>query len=229
MAASYHRTDITTRWHFQGAICLAKSSWRYLANAIEAGAARILPSEDTRRKLPVVQTHDHSARMQRRLAATPQRRYYSLRREPDLAQGFDDKIAIGFRQRRHASLHLRHRQIGILLPQRAEAPTGLRLGARKHIGRTQGSVHPDCRRMFDQRTLLPVRRFGIIAGLEMRAADPDQAVECERIMRRQIERDLKTFDRRVGVAPVDVEPSAAAPRPCRSAVNRERLANDEVC
>lgn len=49
-------------------------------------------------------------------AATPQRPEYSLRREADVVQGIDNEIAIGFRQRRHAALHLRQRELGVLLP-----------------------------------------------------------------------------------------------------------------
>src|SRR5674476_1294035 len=55
---------------------------------------------------------------------------------------------------------------------------------------------------------LPPGRLGVIAGLEMRAADSDQAVEGERIVRREVERDLESFDRRFGIASIDVEPSA---------------------
>ena len=82
--------------------------------------------------------------------------------------------------------------------------------------------------MLHQRALLPVRTFGILAGVEMRTADSDHAVEGQRIVRREIERDLEAFDRRLRVALVDVDPSRAAPRPGRSAVHGERPANDEI-
>src|SRR5215470_16442685 len=64
--------------------------------------------------------------------------------------------------------------------------------------------------------------FGMMAGEEMRAADADLAVEGERIKRREVERDLETFDRRVRIAAIDVDPAAAAPGPGRPAVSRER-------
>ena len=47
-------------------------------------------------------------------------------------------------------------------------------------------------------------------------------------MRREVERDLEPLDGRVGIALVEVDPAIAAPRPSRAAVDRERLADDEV-
>ena len=82
--------------------------------------------------------------------------------------------------------------------------------------------------MLHQRTLLPSGGFGIIAGREMRTADPDQIVESERVLRREVERDLETFDGGFGVASIGIDPTAAAPRPRRSPVKRERLADNQV-
>ena len=62
----------------------------------------------------------------------------------------------------------------------------------------------------------------------MRTADPDHVVECERVVWRQVERYLESFYRRNGVASIRVDPTAAAPGPCRSAVKRQRLANNHV-
>ena len=49
-------------------------------------------------------------------SATPRRREYSLCREADILQDIDNEIAIRLRQRRHPSLHLRKRELRILLP-----------------------------------------------------------------------------------------------------------------
>ena len=54
-----------------------------------------------------------------------------------------------------------------MLPQRAEAAAGLRRLSGQHIGRAQRSVHPARGGMFDQRPLLPARRLGILAGVEL--------------------------------------------------------------
>src|SRR5205809_1149286 len=89
-------------------------------------------------------------------------------------------------------------------------------------------MHPARGRMPDQPTLLPSGRFGVIAGREMRTADTDHIVECERVVWRQVERYLESFYRRNGVPSIRVDPTAAAPGPCRSAVERQRLANDRL-
>ena len=89
-------------------------------------------------------------------------------------------------------------------------------------------MDPGRRRMLGERALLPMGGVEIAAGLEMRAADADQVVECKGIVRRQVERDLEPLDGRFGIALVEVDPAAAAPRPRRAAVDRERLADDEV-
>src|SRR5258707_5039944 len=89
-------------------------------------------------------------------------------------------------------------------------------------------MDPGRRRMLDEPALLPTRGLAIAAGLEMRAADPDPAVEGEGVMRREVERDLEPLDRRFGIALVDVDPAAAAPRPGRAAIDRERLADKEI-
>src|SRR5437868_468982 len=167
----------------------------------------------------------------RRSKCPPNRRYahppiggyerlFLLIRQSDPVQGIDNQVAIGFRQRRHARLHLRQRELRIFLWQRSEAPAGFGFGSGKHIGRTEGSMHPIRRRMPDQPTLLPSGRFGVIAGREMRTADTDHIVECERVLWRQVERYLESFYRRNGVASIRVDPTAAAPSPCRTAVKR---------
>src|SRR5216684_4999745 len=89
-------------------------------------------------------------------------------------------------------------------------------------------MDPGRRRMLDEPALLPMRGVAIAAGLEMRTADPDHAVEGEGVVRREVERDLEPLDRRFGVASVDVDPAAAAPRPGRAAIDRQRLADEKV-
>src|SRR6266851_4846202 len=89
-------------------------------------------------------------------------------------------------------------------------------------------MDPDRRRMLDESALVPTGGVEIAAGIEMRAADPDQAVEGEGVLRREVERDLEALDRRFGVSLVDVDPAAAAPRPGRAAIDRERLADDRL-
>ena len=80
-----------------------------------------------------------------------------------------------------------------------------------------------------QRALLPPGGFGIMAGREMCTADPDQIVECERVLRRELERNLEALDGGFGIASIGIDPTAAAPRPRRSAVKGERLPNDHIC
>src|SRR6266478_4525105 len=77
--------------------------------------------------------------------------------------------------------------------------------------------------MLDQCALLPVRRFAIAAGLEIRAADAHHTIEREAVVGSEVERNLEPLDGRFGVATVDVDPSAAAPRPGRAAVDRKCL------
>src|SRR6266404_9363223 len=89
-------------------------------------------------------------------------------------------------------------------------------------------MDPGRRRMLDEPALLPMRGVAIAAGLEMRTADPDHAVEGEGVVRREVERDLEPLDGRFGVAPVDVDPAAAAPRPGRAAIDRQRLADKQI-
>src|SRR5436190_5728980 len=115
--------------------------------------------------------------------------------QSDPVQGIDNKIAVGLRQRRHALLHLRQRELRIFRSQRPEASARFGFGPGEHIGRTKGSMHPVRRRMPDQSTLLPPGRFGIIAGREMRTADTDHIVECERVLWREVERYLEAFYR----------------------------------
>ena len=45
--------------------------------------------------------------------------------------------------------------------------------------------------MLDHGALLPARRLGIVADLEMGAADTEQAVEGQRILRREIDQVLE--------------------------------------
>src|SRR5260370_26599046 len=97
-----------------------------------------------------------------------------------------------------------------------------------HIGGAESPMNPGRRWMRGERTLLPMGGFEIVAGLEMRTADPDQVVEGKRIVRRKVERDLEPLDGRFGVALVEIDPSVAAPRPGRAAVDPERLADNEV-
>src|SRR5215212_52032 len=89
-------------------------------------------------------------------------------------------------------------------------------------------MYPACRGMIDQRALLPFGGFGIIARRKMRTADADEIVERKRILRREVERDLETFDGGFRLASIGVDPPAAAPGPRRSAVKGERLSNDEI-
>src|SRR5258706_15343089 len=89
-------------------------------------------------------------------------------------------------------------------------------------------MDPGRRRMFDERALLPTRRLTIIAGMEMRAADPHQIVERERIVRREVEGDLEPLDGRSGISPIKVDPAAAAPGPCRAAVGGECAADHQL-
>src|ERR1700682_2206520 len=79
--------------------------------------------------------------------------------------------------------------------------------------------------MLDQCALLPVRCFAIAAGLEMRAADAHHTIEREAVVGAELERDLDPLDVRFGIAIVDVDPSAAAPRPGGAAVDRKGLAD----
>ena len=115
-----------------------------------------------------------------------------------------------------------------MLPQRVEAAAGLRRLPGEHMGRAQRPMHPARGRMLGQRPLLPACTFGVLTGGEKRAADPDHAVERQRIVRREVERDLEPLDGGSRIALVDVDPSAAAPGPGRSAVDRQRLAGDEI-
>ena len=55
-------------------------------------------------------------------------------------------------------------------------------------------MHPARRRMLVERTLLPSGGFGVIARREIRTADPDQVVECKRVLWGEVERDLETVD-----------------------------------
>ncbi len=79
-----------------------------------------------------------------------------------------------------------------------------------------------------QRAPLPARGVEIAAGIEMRDADSDEIVEGQGIVRRQVEGDHEPLDGGIGIALVDVDPSAAAPGPGRAAVHGERLADDQV-
>src|SRR5260370_296195 len=109
--------------------------------------------------------------------------------------------------------------------QGGDAATSLGFGSDQHISRTHGAMDPACRRMLGQRAPLPVRGFEIAAGLKIRAADSDHAVESEAVVGSEIERNLEPFDGRCGIAIVYIDPSAAAPRPGRAAVDRKRLAD----
>src|SRR3954468_9735946 len=110
--------------------------------------------------------------------------------------------------------------------QRPHATAGFLALAREHVSRAHRPVYPQRRRMLQQRALLPARRLGVVAGLEMRTADPDQAVEGELVLRREVERDPKPLDRGDWIALIDVEPTAAAPGPGRTAIDRQGLADD---
>ena len=80
--------------------------------------------------------------------------------------------------------------------------------------------------MFDQRTLLPTGCLDIVARSKMRAAHSHHAIECERVVRCEIKRNLEALDGGFGIALVDVDPSAAAPGPRRATIDGERLADD---
>src|SRR5204862_7141545 len=86
----------------------------------------------------------------------------------------------------------------------------------------------DRRRMLDKHALLPAGGFEIVAGIEMRAADPEQIVECKRVLRREIERNLEPFDSGLGVSFVQLDKSTAAPGPGRASVGRERPADRQL-
>src|SRR5262249_57232651 len=125
--------------------------------------------------------------------------------------------------RRHAKLELADRQLGIAHPEHAEAAARLRPRAGMEIGRAHRAMHPEGRWTLAQPPLLPDRSLGIGAREEMRASDTDVAVEGERVMRREVERDVEALYRRFRIAAIDVDPAAAAPGPGRAAVHRERL------
>src|ERR1700704_2964069 len=144
-------------------------------------------------------------------------------------QCVENKLAIGLRHRRKASLHLGHRELRIVFPQGGDAAARFRLGADQYIGWAHGSMDPDRRRMFSQGTLLPTGCLGIAARSEMCAAYSHKGVECEGVVRRELKRDLEPLDDRFGIAVIYVDPSATAPGPSRAAVNRERLADDQAC
>src|SRR5258706_15977208 len=82
--------------------------------------------------------------------------------------------------------------------------------------------------MLHERALLPARRVEILAGAETRTADPQQTIECKGVVRREVERNLDPLDGRFGVSLVQVDKSASAPGPRRAAIERERLADDQV-
>ena len=87
------------------------------------------------------------------------RNRFRFRPAARLVQRVDNEIAVAWRQRRHAALHLRHRQIGILLAAARRGCGEPPAGPGQHIGRAQGSMHPDRGRMLDQRPLLPACRL----------------------------------------------------------------------
>ena len=55
-------------------------------------------------------------------------------------------------------------------------------------------MYPACGGMLGQRLLLPACTFGVLAGGEKRAADADHTVESQRIVGREVERNLETLD-----------------------------------
>src|SRR5260370_11031433 len=152
-----------------------------------------------------------------------------LVRQADAAQALEDAIAVGARERRQVVPHFGQRQVGIALTQSDEAALGLASVAAQQMRRAERAMNPYRRGMLEQGALLPARRLGIAAGLEMRAADADHAVEGERILRRDVARDLEAFDRPTDIALVKLDPALATPGPGRAAIHRQRLANHQLC
>src|SRR4029077_2447530 len=126
-----------------------------------------------------------------------------LGRQSDGMQRVENKVAVGLRHRWKTLLHLSHRELGILLPQGSDAAASFRLSANQQVGRAHGSMNPGRRWMFDQRTLLPTGCLDIVARSKMRAAHSHHAIECERVVRCEIKRNLEALDGGFGIALVD--------------------------
>src|SRR4051794_19740673 len=98
------------------------------------------------------------------------------------------------REERNASQDTRDRQVWIRRVKRRKASSSLVFAADIQVRRTEQLVRPGSGWILSNRALEPIHSPRKVAGLEMRRAKPHECVESERIVRRQVERDVQPLD-----------------------------------
>ena len=89
-------------------------------------------------------------------------------------------------------------------------------------------MDPGRRRMLGERVLLPTGGIEIAAGLEMRTPMPTRLLNAKESCGARSSAILNCSMAEFALSLVEVDPAIAAPRPCRAAIDGERLAYDGV-